>query len=150
MKSDSSFLVNNEILLPNRCHEGHQGSKSPVFTGFFEPMQSFPLNHVCIAKSADISTLLRILPYKIPQFLPQTHGFPKFVDSLMACPLPFSYIQSPATVSTSRALKLLLLILLDFQTLKSISEHISLFLFPLGFLLLLFSFLAQCALGNIA
>ena len=44
MKSDSSFLVNHEILLPNRCHEGHQGSKSPVFTGFFEPMQSFPLD----------------------------------------------------------------------------------------------------------
>lgn len=32
-----------KILLPNRCHEGHQGSTSPVFTGFFEPMQSFPL-----------------------------------------------------------------------------------------------------------
>ena len=44
MKSDSSFLVNNEILLPNRCHEGHQGSKSSVFTGFSEPMKSFPLD----------------------------------------------------------------------------------------------------------
>ena len=43
LKSDSSFLENNEILLPNCCHEGHQGSKSPVFTGFFKPMQLFPL-----------------------------------------------------------------------------------------------------------
>ena len=30
-------------MLPFRCHKGHQSSKSPVFTGFFEPMQSFPL-----------------------------------------------------------------------------------------------------------
>nr|DAH33757.1 MAG TPA: hypothetical protein [Caudoviricetes sp.] len=30
-------------MLPNRCHEGHQDSKSPVFMGFFEPMQSFQL-----------------------------------------------------------------------------------------------------------
>ena len=43
LKSDSSFLVNNEILLPNRCHEGHQGLKSPVFTGLFRPLKSFPL-----------------------------------------------------------------------------------------------------------
>ena len=42
-KSVSSLFMNNEILLPNRCHEGHQGSKSPVSTGFFEPMQLFPL-----------------------------------------------------------------------------------------------------------
>ena len=36
--------MNDEILLPNRCHEGHQDSKSPVFTGFFRPMQLFPLD----------------------------------------------------------------------------------------------------------
>ena len=39
----SSFLVNNEILLPNRCHEWIQGSKSPAFTGFFRPLKLFPL-----------------------------------------------------------------------------------------------------------
>ena len=44
MKSDSSFLVNNEILLPNRCREGLQGSKNPVFTGFFQAVKLFPLN----------------------------------------------------------------------------------------------------------
>ena len=43
LKSDSSFLVNNEILLPNRCRKGHHGSKSPVFTGFFQAMKLFPL-----------------------------------------------------------------------------------------------------------
>lgn len=42
-KSVSSLFMNNEILLPNRCHEGHQSSKSPVSTGFFEPMQLFKL-----------------------------------------------------------------------------------------------------------
>ncbi len=36
--------MNNEILLPNRCHEGHQDLKSPVFMGFFEPMKLLPLN----------------------------------------------------------------------------------------------------------
>ena len=35
--------MNNEILLPNRCREGHQDSKNSVFTGFFQAMQSFPL-----------------------------------------------------------------------------------------------------------
>lgn len=49
MKSDSSFLVNNEILLPNRCHEGHQGSKSPVFTGFFQAVKSFPLGKISVS-----------------------------------------------------------------------------------------------------
>lgn len=43
-KSVSSLFMNNEILLPNRCHEGHQSSKSPVSTGFFEPMQLFKLD----------------------------------------------------------------------------------------------------------
>ena len=38
MKSDSSFLMNHKILLPNRCREGLQGSKSPAFTGFFRPL----------------------------------------------------------------------------------------------------------------
>mgnify|MGYP003212342472 CR=1 FL=1 len=35
--------MNNEKMLPNRCHEWIQGLKSPVFTDFFEPMKSFPL-----------------------------------------------------------------------------------------------------------
>lgn len=43
MKSDSSFLMNHKILLPNRCREGLQGLKSPVFTGFFRPLELFPL-----------------------------------------------------------------------------------------------------------
>ena len=43
-KSVSSLFMNNEILLPNRCHEGHQDSKNPVFTGFFQAMQSFPFD----------------------------------------------------------------------------------------------------------
>lgn len=43
MKSDSSFLMNHKILLPNRCREGLQGLKSPVFTGFFRPLKLFPL-----------------------------------------------------------------------------------------------------------
>ena len=29
--------------LPNRCHEGHQSLKRPVFTGFFRPLKLFPL-----------------------------------------------------------------------------------------------------------
>lgn len=36
--------MNNEKMLPNRCHEWIQGLKSPVFTDFFEPMKSFPLD----------------------------------------------------------------------------------------------------------
>ena len=42
-KSVSSLFMNNEILLPNRCREGHHGSKSPVFTEFFRPLKLFPL-----------------------------------------------------------------------------------------------------------
>ena len=45
--------MNNEILLPNRCREGHQGSKSPVFTGFFGPLKSFPL-HRCRGFAGDV------------------------------------------------------------------------------------------------
>ena len=44
LKSDSSFLVNNKILLPNRCREGLQSLKKSVFTGFFQPLKLFPLN----------------------------------------------------------------------------------------------------------
>ena len=36
--------MNNEILLPNRCHEWLQSLKNPVFTGFFQAVKSFPLN----------------------------------------------------------------------------------------------------------
>ena len=36
--------MNNKILLPNRCREGHQGSKNPVFTGFSAFRALFPLN----------------------------------------------------------------------------------------------------------
>jgi len=49
LKSDSSFLENNEILLPNRCHEGHQGLKNPVFTGFFRPLNLFPLGKISVS-----------------------------------------------------------------------------------------------------
>ena len=35
--------MNNEILLPNRCHEWLQSLKKPVFTGFFQAVKSFPL-----------------------------------------------------------------------------------------------------------
>ena len=34
--------MNNEILLPNHCHEGRQDSKSPVFTGFFSAYEIIP------------------------------------------------------------------------------------------------------------
>ena len=44
MKSDSSFLMNHKILLPNRCREGLQGLKSPGFTGFFRHLELFPLD----------------------------------------------------------------------------------------------------------
>ncbi len=36
--------MNNKILLPNRCREGLQGLKSPVFTGFFQAVKLFPFN----------------------------------------------------------------------------------------------------------
>ena len=36
--------MNHKILLPNRCREGLQGLKSPVFTGFFRPLELFPLD----------------------------------------------------------------------------------------------------------
>ena len=42
-KSVSSLSLNNEILLPFRCHERLQPSKSPVITGFFRPLKLFPL-----------------------------------------------------------------------------------------------------------
>ena len=36
--------MNHKIKLQNRCHERHQGLKSPVFTDFFQPLKLFPLD----------------------------------------------------------------------------------------------------------
>ena len=49
--------MNHKILLPNRCREGLQGLKSPVFTGFFRPLELFPL--------APVSHILNGFAYEI-------------------------------------------------------------------------------------
>lgn len=42
LKSGSSFLVYNEILLPNRCHEGALKPRKSSTCGLFEPMKIIP------------------------------------------------------------------------------------------------------------
>ena len=37
-------MLNNEVLLPFRCHEWQGSLKSPVMTGLFRPVRSFPLD----------------------------------------------------------------------------------------------------------
>lgn len=36
--------MNNEKMLPFRCHRGHQTLENPVIPGFFRPLKSFPLD----------------------------------------------------------------------------------------------------------
>ena len=42
LKSGSSFLVYNEILLSNRCHEGALKPRKSSTCGLFEPMKIIP------------------------------------------------------------------------------------------------------------
>ena len=42
-KSVSSLFMNNEKMLPFRCHRGHQTLENPVIPGFFGPLKLFPL-----------------------------------------------------------------------------------------------------------
>ena len=37
-------MLNNEVLLPFRCHEWLKSLKSPVMTGLFRPVGSLPLD----------------------------------------------------------------------------------------------------------
>ena len=61
--------MNNEKMLPNRCHEWIQGSKSPVFTGFFRPLNLFPLLKLsvnpCVLRSIYCIWRCRQSPYSI-------------------------------------------------------------------------------------
>ena len=43
-KSVSSLFMNNEKMLPNRCHRGHQTLENPVIPGFSGPLKSFKLD----------------------------------------------------------------------------------------------------------
>ena len=39
-------MLNNEVLLPFRCHEWLKSLKSPVMTGLFRPVVSLPLDEM--------------------------------------------------------------------------------------------------------
>lgn len=36
--------MNNEKMLPFRCHRGHQTLENPVIPGFFWPLKLFPFD----------------------------------------------------------------------------------------------------------